>query len=110
MLLILGGIASGIELIVLGRVTPVVLAFDSVGAGLLPLGILSLFVTPIDPTGRGPESSPGEDDGGGGGGGGGGRAGSRPLPPTGGLGIDWPRFEREFRAYAERVTAAPAAR
>lgn len=95
-----GVVASVLELIALGHLTAPVLALDSIGCSLLPLGIIALVVG-VEPAGR-PRNA-GEEEDGGGGGGGSRRDGGRPGPPSGGLEIDWGRFEREFQLYAQRA-------
>lgn len=99
-LLIIGAVASGAELLAAGSLTPPVLALDLIGGTMLPYGLLAMLLPSR------PDADAGEDGEDGGGGGGRGWDGARPepLPPTGGLEIDWGRFEEEFRAYAQSVT------
>lgn len=84
-----------VQLGVSGTVTTPALGLGAIGLLLLPAGLLaSLSWTGEDP------SADGED----GDGGGGARPELEPLPPSGGLEIDWERFEAEFAAYAEALT------
>jgi hypothetical protein len=101
-LLVFGALVSGVELIVLGHLTAVGLALDSIAGSIVPPALIAMLVR-IDPPRPQPRRQ-GEDEDDENGGGGGGRGdGRRPLGPHGGLDIDWGRFEREFHAYAERV-------
>lgn len=96
-----GSVLSAVELLVVGRLTIPSVGLLAIGAALLPAGIISHVIAGdrFDEEDSGADD---ESDGGGGGGGGGGRRWSpEPLPPTGGLAIDWERFERDFRTYSE---------
>ncbi len=87
-----------IQLITMGKVTPLAVAFDAIAAIMLPFGILSLAIAFATHTDDGP---PPEDGGGGG-------WWSPPRdeepPPLGGLSIDWDKFEADFRSYSNLVT------
>lgn len=85
-----------------GTVTAPGLGLVVIGATLLS-GILAARIWVAR---RLDDDEPGDDDAGGGG------PTIHPPPPApgGGLAIDWERFERDFQAYAEAVTArAPSA-
>lgn len=98
-LLFAGGIVSAVELIGLGHLTAPVLALDLIGATMLPYGVLAMLLT----SGRGRTEEDGEDEDSGGGWG---EITLDPLPPSGGLQIDWRRFEADFAAYVR--ASAPA--
>lgn len=104
-LLIVGAILSAVVLVAGGGLPAPVLALDLVGGTMLPYGLLALVLPPT----RG-GSDPGDEDEGGGDGGGGRDVRPLPLPPSGGLQIDWRRFEDEFAAYVhgQLLAAAPA--
>ncbi|HZE05696.1 MAG TPA: hypothetical protein VE127_10755 [Solirubrobacteraceae bacterium] len=97
-----GWLLAMLELIVLGRITTPALGLGTIGGALLVVAFLaSVLRTPRRFRGTEPGGEEeGEDDGGSGG-----RA-PDPLPPTGGLEVDWERFEQDFRAYAGAQTAA----
>lgn len=84
---------TAFELVVLGRITGLVLALDTIAGALLPFGVLSLVLVFWSPDDRF-EDDPGED--------GDGPTSDEepPSAPPGGLGFDWERFEADFRAYA----------
>lgn len=98
--LAIGTLFCALELITLGTVTAPALGLEVIGAALLPIGVIAMLTAP-GRFGRG--DAPGGDDGHGDDGG---HDDPDPLPPTGGLEIDWASFEREFRAYAEAVTVS----
>jgi hypothetical protein len=87
-----------VQLITMGKVTPLAVALDAIAAIMLPFGLLSLAIAFATHTDDGP---PPEDGGGGG-------WGSPPKdeepPPLGGLSIDWDKFEADFRSYSNLVT------
>ena len=88
-----------IQLITLGRITPLAVAFDAIAAIMLPFGLLSLaiaFATNTDDDGPPPED--------GGGGGWWSPPHDQEPPPLGGLSIDWDKFEADFRSYSNAVT------
>ena len=92
-------ILTVVQLVTMGKVTPVAVAFDAIAAIMLPFGLLSLAIAFATHTDDGP---PPEEDGGGGG-------WWRPPhdeepPPLGGLSIDWDKFEADFRDYANAVS------
>lgn len=94
-----GSVLSAVELLVVGKLTIPSVGLLTIGAALLPAGIIShvIAVERFDD-----EDSGADDEGDGGGGGGGGtKCNPEPLPPKGGLAIDWDRFERDFRTYSE---------
>jgi hypothetical protein len=94
-----GSVLSAVELLVVGKLTVPSVGLLAIGAALLPAGIIShvIAVERLDD-----EESGADDEGeGGGGGGGGSKCNPEPLPPKGGLAIDWDRFERDFRTYSE---------
>lgn len=100
-LLVVGIIASVLQSTVLGRISGGVTAVDVLAVAGLVLGLTTYFVVLDPPKGGGGAS---EDEGGGGGGS---ALGERPpQPPSGGLEIDWTRFEADFEAYARTHTPA----
>lgn len=104
LMFMVGGLALTIvELAARGRVTTPPVGLFVIGAFVLGVGMI------IDARAgrRRPGDDPGDDDGSDGGGG----SGLRPQPelPSGGLQIDWEKFERDFRAYADRVTVCAVA-
>lgn len=110
LLLAAGGLAGGTEAIALGRITAPVQALGVLGVTLLPVGLVAMLRTAPRRRGR-PDADDDVGEGPGGGGGGGRGPGHDGDPrPTGGGGVtvDWERFERDFRAYAERAGAHPA--
>lgn len=109
LLIAAGGLASVVEALVLGHVTPPVLALDVVGVAHFPFGLLALRI-PSHPAAAGrPRHGALEDEDDGGWGFGGGDDIVEPVEPRGGLVIDWPQFEADFRAYAETVSLTAAA-
>ncbi len=88
-------VLSAFQLISLGRISPPVLALDTIASALVPFGLLSLALA-FEPPG---EDQPGE--GGGGDGRGGPPQDREPSSPSGGLDVDWERFEADLRVYAE---------
>lgn len=90
-----GALLSVGEALFLGHLTAVVLGIDVIAAAQLPFGLLASVVAFTTPAEEGPGEEDGDD----------GRGGlppvDDPLPPSGGLDVDWPRFEAEFRAYAQ---------
>ena len=82
-----------VELVTVGRLAPVARAVDIIAAFLLPFALLWLVLAFVQP---GDEPPPDEDDNGGG------RPPDDPdpVPPRGGLDIDWARFEADAYAYA----------
>lgn len=99
------GVATTLVLTLHGALTAPVLALDVIAGVHLPFAVLSLLL--VD---HRPRRSADGDGGDGGWGGGGRRDDAEPLPPSGGLQVDWERFEADFRAYAEAVTAPAGAR
>jgi hypothetical protein len=99
-----------IDALLSGRVSGPVLALDIIVGVLAPFGLLSVVLAHGFGRKRGPAAQE-EDEGEGGGGGGGSGDGDDfdPLPPTGGLVIDWPQFEADFRSYASERESALAA-
>ena len=97
--LVIGIILSLMELSVNGTITVPGIGLTIIGVVLLPIGLLRFTAAQDRSEGDGPADD-GEDDGGSGGG-----PRPAPEPPRGGLSIDWDRFEREFAAYVEAVTA-----
>ncbi|HET8976527.1 MAG TPA: hypothetical protein VFN87_00115 [Solirubrobacteraceae bacterium] len=95
-----GWLLAMLELILLGRVTTPALGLAAIGGALLVVGFLAAILRAPqrfgDPEPGGEED--GDDDGGSGG------EAPDPLPPTGGLEVDWERFEQDFRAYADAQT------
>ena len=91
-------VLTAVQLITMGKVTPLAVAFDAIAAIMLPFGLLSLAIAFATHTDDGP---PPEDGGGGG-------WGSPPKdeepPPLGGLSIDWDKFEADFRSYSNPVS------
>ena len=83
-----------VQLLAVGKLTPVVIAVDTVAAFLVPFGLLALVVAFERPHNGHP---PADDDDNGGG-----RPPDdvQPVLPSGGLDIDWEQFELDFRAYA----------
>jgi hypothetical protein len=81
-----------VELLTVGRLTPMVLAADIIAAFLLPFALLGLVVFLVHP---GDEPPHDDDDGGG-------RPPDDldPPPPSGGFDIDWERFEADVHAHA----------
>jgi hypothetical protein len=106
LLLLVGGLLSVAELLALGHLTAPVLALDTIGGTLLPYGLLMMCLELTAVHDRSAQAD--DDDTEDGGWGRGGDDGPLPLPPGGGLRVDWQRFEADFRAYAESLTAAPA--
>jgi hypothetical protein len=93
--LVLADVAlSAGELIRVGELTPPVIALDIVGGTLLAFSLAARLILE-GPSGENPQAD--DDDTGGGGGP---DDEGQPHLPSGGLEIDWPRFEEEFRAYA----------
>lgn len=87
-------VVTVIALATVGKLNPVVVAVDVIAAFLLPFALLWLVLTFRQP---GDEPPWGSDDNN--------RGGEPPtdpdpVPPTGGLDIDWERFEADFQAYA----------
>ncbi len=90
-----------------GHVGDLVLALDVIVGVLMPCGLISVVLAYGFGRKGGPAAQE-EDDGEGGGGGGSGDGDDfEPLPPTGGLVIDWPQFEADFRAYAVEYESSP---
>jgi hypothetical protein len=87
-------ILTVVTLITVGKLTPVAIAVDAVGAMLLPFGLVSLVVAFVLPNDDGPPEEDDDD--------GWGRRPDEPgpIPPPDGEDFDWDRFEAEFRAYA----------
>lgn len=96
-----GWLLAMLELILLGRVTTPALGLAAIGGALLVVGFLATILRA--PQRFGDPEPGGEEDGDDGGGSGGGAP--DPLPPTGGLEVDWERFEQDFRAYADTQTS-----
>lgn len=92
-----------VQSLVLGHVTDPALGLGVIGLTLF-CGALGSMLLAVRRFGG---EEPGDDDEPGGGGGPTGAP--EPPAPSGGLQVDWERFEREFRAYAERVTTASGA-
>lgn len=96
-----GFLLAIVELVATGRLTTPALGLTVIGVVLLPVGVMPrLIAAPALPGAE----WPGEEEDGGGGGGGRGPQVDPPLPPGGGLEVDWAQFEREFAAYAQSVT------
>lgn len=87
---------SASQMTALGRLTAPVISVDLVAAVLTPFGLLSIILPGDAPD----QAPPAGEDGGNGGGGGEPRTDLPPLPPSGGLEIDWERFEADVDAYA----------
>lgn len=83
------------RLLAVGKLTPVVIALDTVAAFLVPFGLLALVVAFERPNNGHPPADDDSDNGGG-------RPPDdvEPVLPSGGLDIDWEQFEADFRAYA----------
>lgn len=98
-----GLLLAVVQTLVLGHVTDPALGLGVIGATLFCGAVGSMLVAVRR---FGGEDSDGDDDPGGGGG-----PVREPEPPapSGGIEVDWDRFERDFRAYAERVTRGRAA-
>lgn len=92
-------VVSIMALLAHGRLSAPVIAVDAIAAMLLPFGLLSLVLGFAREGGEGPRA----DDDGNGGGGGSPPQDPRSLPPSGGLDIDWERFEAELQAYARTL-------
>ena len=93
---IAGALLSAGEMLFVGRLTAPVLGVDLIAAIQFPLGLLAAVLSFDASSEEGPSGEEDDDD----------RRGgspprSNPLPPSGGLNIDWPRFEAEFQAYAQ---------
>jgi hypothetical protein len=93
--IVLAASVTVVELATVGRLPPVVAAVDFIPAFLLPFVLLWLVIPFVQP---GEEPPRGTDDDNGGG-----RPPSDPdpVPPSGGLDIDWERFEADVHAYAQ---------
>lgn len=83
------------ELLATGAVSPATLALDAVAGSLLPFGVLALVIAVEKPPREGPAPEDGGDDGGGGP-----PRDCEPLPPSGGLSIDWDQFDADLADYA----------
>lgn len=97
---VIAGIALCVlQLLVVGVLTVPAPGLSVIGALLLAAEAVAARIG-SRPTGNGPA---GDDDAGNGGGDDGGDL--DPPSPGGGDAVDWDAFERDFRAYAEAVTA-----
>jgi hypothetical protein len=93
--IVLAAAVTVVELETVGRMPPGLAAVDVVSAFLLPF-VLLWWVIPFLQPGEEPPGGSDDDDGGG-------RPpdGPDPVPPSGGLDIDWERFEADVHAYAQ---------
>jgi hypothetical protein len=76
-----------------GHVAPLVLALDTIAGAVMPFGVLSLVLAYTagegEPPSSGADGDPGDEPPG------------DPDLPSGGLEIDWERFEADVQRYAD---------
>lgn len=91
-----GAVLSAGEGAVTGYLSAPILAVDLIAAVQLPLGFVAVAMAAGKQAEDGPAADDDEDDG---------RGGLPPhwdpLPPSGGLEIDWQRFEADVQAWAQ---------